>query len=120
MEVYGRTAANSSRLFLLGIIFVFGVVLTGGCSIEKQEEDLTAKAWEFITVTVAKELDSPNSLTFPYNGEKDVTPLGNKRYQVTSFADYTNKKGEKDRVYFYGTVVFKDTTWTVETIKFSP
>jgi hypothetical protein len=111
-------AAIMARFLLFAALFALATVNLNGCAVQKQEAGHSG-AWEIMTITVAEQLGNPENLLFPSNGENDVTHLGNDRCQITSYADYTNRDGGNERAYFYGIVVFKNNSWTVETIKFS-
>lgn len=115
-------AANMVHLFLAMGLLVFASVHLSGCAVQEQEsqqEPGRQQAWETMTFTVAEQLGNPENLTFPANGVNDVTYLGNNRYQITSYADYNDTQGGRERAYFYGVVIFRDNSWIVETIKFS-
>jgi hypothetical protein len=114
------SAAIMFHFFLSAALFALAAVNLSGCAVHKQEAEAThARAWETMTTAVAEQLDNPENLLFPANGVNDVTHLGSGRYQATSYADFTNRDGGRERAYFYGVVVFRDNAWTVETIKFS-
>lgn len=90
-----------------------------GCAAKKQQAG-PPLAWKIMTAAVAEQLGDPPDLVFPSSGMNDVTNLGGGRYQITSYAEYSNREEAVHRTYFYGVVVFKDNSGTVETIKFSP
>lgn len=73
-----------------------------------------------MTAAVAEQLGDPPDLVFPANGLNNVTRLGEERYQITSYAEYTGKKGTPQRTYFFGVVILEDNSWTIERIKFAP
>jgi hypothetical protein len=108
-----------TRLLFSAAFVVLATLHLSGCAAPSQQKAGPPKAWEIMTLTVAEQLGNPENLVFPQSGVNDVTPLGSSRYQVTSYADYTNREGGKERTYFYGVVVFDNGSGTVETIKFS-
>ncbi|HHO48657.1 MAG TPA: hypothetical protein ENN06_09450 [Desulfobacteraceae bacterium] len=118
-EPIATTTAFLARLLLSAAVIVLATVHLSGCAAPKQQKAGPPQAWEIMTLTVAEQLGNPENLVFPQNGVNDVTHLGANRYQVTSYADYTNREGGRERTYFYGVVVFGNGSGTVETIKFS-
>lgn len=105
-------------LLLISLSLAFSLSLPG-CSKEKPQEDLRAKAWEFMTKSVATKLGNPKDLTFPPDGTSNVTPLAGNRFQITSFADFTNAQGQQDHAYFHGTLVYANGAWALENLKFA-
>ncbi|MHB8790352.1 MAG: hypothetical protein ACYDBT_10775 [Desulfobulbaceae bacterium] len=112
-----NTKGYTTWLLLLLIVFV-QFPLLAGCSGQK-EEPLESAAWDFMVQSVSAKLGNPAGLTFPPDAVAAVTDLGNNRFQITSFVDFTNEKGEQQRSYFFAIAVFRDKSWTIERLKFS-
>ncbi|MHB8811420.1 MAG: hypothetical protein ACYC9M_15635 [Desulfobulbaceae bacterium] len=107
----------ATRILLL--FFVSAVLSLSACSGQKEQEGLEARAWDFMVRNVSTKLGKTKNLTFPPDGAGNVTPLGENRFQITSFAEFTNAQGQQETAYFNGTVVYNKETWTLESLKFA-
>jgi len=63
-------------------------------------------------------LKSPKSADFPFGGARDVTDLGNGRYEVNSYVVAENGFGANQRTYFNGVIKRKNGGWTLESLNF--
>ena len=107
----------AARILLL--LFITAVLSFSGCSGQQKQEDLKVQAWNFVVRSVTAKLENPKNLAFPPDSASNVTPLGDNRFQITSFANFTNEKGQQEHAYFHGIVVYGNKTWTLESLKFA-
>jgi len=110
----------ATRILLL--LLITATLVFAGCSEQKEHEggeELNVQAWDYMAQSVSAKLGNPGKLTFPPDGASNVTPLGENRFQVTSFAEFTNKEGQQETTYFHGIVVYGNKTWTLESLKFA-
>ena len=108
----------ATRILLL-ILLITTVLSLSACSGQKEQEGLETQAWDFMARSVSAQLENPASLTFPPDGASNVTPLGGNRFQITSFAEFTNEQGQQETAYFHGIVVYGNETWALESLKFA-
>lgn len=110
---------TATRILLLILVLTTAALSLSGCSKQNEREELNGQAWDFMAQSVSAKLGNPGKLTFPPDGASNVTPLGENRFQVTSFAEFTNEQGQQETAYFHGTVVHGNKTWTLESLKFA-
>lgn len=75
-------------------------------------------AWAYMQLFVEEQLKSPNSAEFPFGGYRDVTPLGDGRYKVSSYVDAENAFGATMRTHFEGVIKRVPDGWELEYLRF--